>query len=166
MGEVELPLVEAQTKIEEAIEVMLQTGRSGLVTLHGDKHVVLTFEELVKELRERGDKPLSALVPTTRTITVANMATPKRLADMARRPIEQPDVEELIEGAQADFAVAVPRRPLLMMVVTSRERGSEMTGKTPVLCKCDGGHPYTRAEADERNGECALHLPAKRIKCK
>ena len=65
MHEIELPLIEPDIAIDQAIRIMIRDGRSGLVTTH--EHVVFTFEELVEQLRESRNKPLSALAPTTRT---------------------------------------------------------------------------------------------------
>jgi hypothetical protein len=134
MGEVELPLVEADVTIDDALKIMLNAGRSGLVTIHDNQHAVFTVDELVEELRESGNKQLSALTPSGQT--------------------------------QTDFAVISSASARSMIdVTTAGEHLAASMSATPVLCGCEDGHVYTRAQAQARNGRCAKHTPSKQITC-
>jgi CBS domain-containing protein len=93
MHEIELPLIEPDIAVDQALRIMIRDGRSGLVTTHDDNHIVFTFEELVEQLRESGNKPLSALAPTTRTVDTAKTVVLRRSMRMPDLPVTDVDVQ-------------------------------------------------------------------------
>jgi hypothetical protein len=169
MDEVELPLVEPGTEIEGALDVMVGAGKSGLVTPRDDGHVVFTIDELIEELRERGNKPLAELIPASRTAGLENLAA---APDAPRAPMSagelQAEIDRVMTEKDADFVVtsqAGATGAASMIVAIRAVQLAGAMAATPVLCACPDGHPYTPDQAAARNGQCGKHDPAKPITC-
>lgn len=172
MGEVELPLVDPNTSVEQAIDAMVRRRRSGVVTVRGEGHAVFTLEELVEELRERGDKPLSTLNPGAKPVEVAAPVPaprPKRGTERGTerdvRRIQSFDFEKALEPEDTEVA-APPAAARTMVTVTTRFAAlAAGMGATPVLCECADGHRYTQEQTRTRNGKCTKCIPTKAITC-
>jgi hypothetical protein len=168
MGEVELPLVDADVHIEKAVDTMMEMRRSGLVTVQDGRYVVLTFAELVGQWREHGDRPLSQVVPSTTTVQHrAQRGLAHGVQTMLPR-VSVDDIFSLVSTEDAEFGVHSLRSLGMMNVVTIAESLMTRMSGTPVLCKCrhtPDPHPYTREETVAQGNTCWKCNPTTKIVC-
>jgi|HubBroStandDraft_1064217.scaffolds.fasta_scaffold424505_1 hypothetical protein len=176
MGEVELPLVDAATTLENALKVMKAAQRSGLVTILNGHLTVFELGQVVDELREQGDQPLSKLSPAKRT-RMFSLREPAALARgtggisrpsfAGRAPLPAIEAFAGSDAKQAGFDYVVPagHGGNLISVVTQSESLQMRLEAPPVLCECAVGHRYTPEQTQARNNKCTKCLDSKPIVC-
>lgn len=155
MGEVELPLVDADTAIDAAIDVMRRSARSGLVTEVDGKLTVLSLAELVRTWRERGNVRLAQMEPSKPTASISLATLPQRLSVLKWRPIGHDEVRNIMRRQGADHAIVSPGTPLLT-VITAHEDIANALFETAVVCRCsvDPQHHIWRPSEVTLTGYC------------
>lgn len=133
MGEVELPYVAADTTIESALDVMQRHGRSGIVTSRDGQHIVLTDDDLVRSLRERGDTQVCEVKPTRRaTLGFPEKPRYRAVFAAARLPAA---LHRLFSSEDVHFALeAIPGTKFLVRTV--EESVVFSLGRPTVVCRC------------------------------
>ena len=169
MGEVELPLVDASIVIENALEIMQAERCSGLVTLRDDRLVVFELEELVDELRERGNKKLMELTPLMRTEVISPAATgmpaAPRSTEVPRRHALGTEMFDAFQSSDNDYFVHTGQGGTLIRIVTRHEGLQARVSASPVLCACEDGHRYSQRQSQTRNFKCTMLPATKTIVC-
>lgn len=134
MGEVELSYVVVTTTIEDALQVMRVHNRSGVVTGPPNGRFVLTGEDLIDALRERGNIAVGEVAP--RHHTVRTPSTPHIARSLVfRDETPRQKIFEMMKTENAQFGVAAATA-LSVEVLTISENFSTMLGSRQILCRC------------------------------
>jgi CBS domain-containing protein len=134
VGEVELPYVVVTTTIEDALQVMRVHDRSGVVTGLPNRHFVLTDEDLIDALRDRGNIAIGDVTPRHRTVRAPSPPHATRSLTF-RDETPRRKLFEMMEKADAQFSVAAGTA-LSVEVLTISESLSTALGSRQILCRC------------------------------
>jgi hypothetical protein len=139
------------------------------VTLRDNRLVVFELDELVDELRERGDKPLTELTPAKRTEAISPVTTgmpvAPRSTEVPRRQALGLEVFNAFESGDNDYFVQTGEGGTLIKIVTRHEGLEARAAASPVLCECGDGHRYTQRQSQTRNFQCTMLATPKTIVC-
>jgi CBS domain-containing protein len=162
VGEVDLPVVSGETSIEAALEAMRTAKRSGLVTAHKDRYVVLTDEDLIDAFREHGHREVAEVKPAHRTLVISPNLP--RYRAMLERMGELAAVDEFLRANYGHFAVT-PASGFVAAVRTISEAFAISLKQPVVVCTCtdDPSHKWRPAQL---NDPSKCNLDGYKVNCK
>jgi len=162
VGEIDLPVVSGETSIEAALEAMRTAMRSGLVTTRDDQYVVLTDEDLIDALRERGHRDVAQVEPAHRTLVIpANLPRSRTTFGPMGKSAA---LDEFLRDNDGDFALT-PVTGSVVAVRTIRPAFAISLKQPVVVCTCtdDPNHKWRPAQLNDP-GKC--NLDGYKVNCK
>lgn len=157
MGEVELPLVDRDTAIEAALDIMRRYGRSGVVTTRQGRHVVLTDADLIDALRESGNLKLSEIEPTSQSTAIAEGGAAVEGFTLDHR-------DRLFRNMRVggvDYGIAAAAT---ILVLTSQESLAQALNQSVTVCRCQKNPKHVWRPVQLKSGKC--RLDGKDVDCK
>jgi hypothetical protein len=161
MGEVELPVVSVNTGIEQALEIMRQAGRSGLVAARPQDFVVLTDEDLVDGLREQGYDIIGQIKPRHRT-AVVTPDKPRFRTAIETKGLDRVLNDVLLEDYQ-HFSLH-PQPGSTFRVRTIAEALAGALSQPVVVCTCRT-NPRHKWRPQQLNDPSRCNLDGDSVKC-
>jgi len=149
VGEVELPLVDRDTAIEAALDVMRNYGRSGVVTTRHGSHVVLTDEDLIDALRESGNLKLREIEPTKKTTAIPDEIATTESFTLEHRERLYRDMR--VGGMDYGIAIAATIR-----VLTLHEGLAAALSQAVTVCRCRKNPQHVWRPVQLKSGKCRL----------
>lgn len=155
MDLVDLPEAQGSFRLLDAVTLLQDAGRAGLVVRNGAVRYVVLGPEIVAALRERGNLALGELVPASRTAS----AVAVRPTDAMARQLDEEGAQYAVEAPPAEPAAGAAARmaALLVMVLTRHEYFAYGLRRPLSICRCraDATHVWLRDELVNR-GRCNL----------
>ena len=161
MGEVELPVVSANTGIEQALDIMRRAKRSGIVAARPNEFVVLTDEDLVDGLRDHGYEIIGQIKPQHRTAVVTS-DQPRFRTAIETKGLDRVLNDVLLEDYQ-HFSLH-PEPGSTFRVRTIAEGLAGALSQTVVVCTCKT-NPRHKWRPQQLNDPSKCNLDGDSVKC-
>ena len=161
MGEVELPVVSADTSIEQALETMRRAERSGIMGARSDDFVVLTDEDLIDGLRDHGYQKVGQIKPRHRT-TVVTPDKPRFRTAIESRGLDNV-LDQVLREDYQHFALH-PVPGATFRVRTMAEAFAGALSRTVVVCTCKT-NPRHKWRPQQLNDPSRCNLDGDSVNC-
>jgi len=152
VDKIDLPCIDADARLNDAIALMKNKGRSGVFVALPSGPRVLDADLILHTLREKGNLKISAVKPRLATVTLPNKRLAARASSTAKARI---DVQKHMDEGRAVYAVArVVGRTA--HILTRHELYGDAVRGAPTMwrCKTDPDHMWLTVDLIQPGNKC------------